>query len=210
MNKQMLKDSLILFAITLAAGLLLGLVYAVTKEPIAMAQEQKKQNAYQSVFEDAAAFEEQAIDLEEASAILTEAGYEKDVIDEVQIACDNQGNPLGYVIMVTSKEAYGGSLQLVVGIRLDGTVNRIAFLSLDETMGLGMEAKQPAFYEQFSNKQVDEFIYTKSGANADYEIDALSGATITSNAVTNGVNAAICYAHTLGVSNTELGGGQDE
>lgn len=210
MNKQMLKDSLILFAITLAAGLLLGLVYAVTKNPIVMAQEQKKQNAYQSVFEEAAAFEEQAIDLEEASAILTEAGYEKDVIDEVQIACDNQGNPLGYVIMVTSKEAYGGSLQLVVGIRLDGTVNRIAFLSLDETMGLGMEAKQPAFYEQFSNKQVDQFVYTKSGANADYEIDALSGATITSNAVTNGVNAAICYAHTLGVSNTELGGGQDE
>lgn len=210
MNKQMLKDSLILFAITLAAGLLLGLVYAVTKEPIVTAQEQKKQNAYQSVFEDATAFEEQAIDLEEASIVLTEAGYEKDVIDEVQIACDNQGNPLGYVIMVTSKEAYGGSLQLVVGIRLDGTVNRIAFLSLDETMGLGMEAKQPAFYEQFSNKQVDQFVYTKSGANADYEIDALSGATITSNAVTNGVNAAICYAHTLGVSNTELGGGQDE
>ena len=211
MNKQMGKEILVLFIITLTAGLLLGLVYAVTKEPIAAAQEEKKQEAYQSVFEDAASFAPlEPFDQEACTAILTEAGYEKDVIDEVCLALDTSGEQLGYCFTVTSKEAYGGSLQLAVGIRLDGTVNRIEFLSLSETMGLGMEAKQPDFYEQFSGKQVTEFLCTKSGASGENEIDALSGATITSNAVTNAVNSALCYFNTFNGTPSEAGGGTNE
>ena len=73
-----------------------------------------------------------------------------------------------------------------------------------------MEAKQPAFYEQFSGKKVDAFAYTKSGATAENEIDALSGATITSNAVTNAVNAGLCYARDLGLSDAGQGGDGNE
>lgn len=211
MNKQMIKDSLILFIITLAAGLLLGGVYAITKMPIAAAQEEKKQTAYQTVFSDAADFMEmEEADLEAAVTVLSQGGYEKDVIQEVKLARDADGNSLGYVMTVVSKEAYGGELQIAMGIRMDGTVNGISFLSLSETMGLGMEAKNPAFYEQFSGKNVDRFAYTKSGAAAVHEIDALSGATITSNAVTNAVNAGICYAESLGLERGEQGGGADE
>ena len=100
---------------------------------------------------------------------------------------------MGYVFLVTSNEAYGGSLQLAMGITTDGTVNGISFLSLSETAGLGMEADKDTFKEQFAGKKVDEFKYTKSGAAADNEIDALSGATITTNAVTNAVNSGISY-----------------
>lgn len=211
MNKQMIKDSLILFGITLIAGLLLGGVYAITKGPIAQAQIDKQQAAYQSVFADAASFQEIGQSSPEAIAkLLQTAGYEKDRIDETKLAVDAAGTPLGYVMTVTSTEAYSGELQIAVGIRLDGTVNQISFLSLSETMGLGMEAKQPAFYEQFSNKKVNAFSYTKSGAVADNEIDALSGATITSNAVTNAVNAAIVYAGYLGLETTEAGGEGNE
>lgn len=211
MNKQMIKDSLILFGITLIAGLLLGGVYAITKGPIAQAQIDKQQAAYQSVFADAVAFQEIGQSSPEAIAkLLQTAGYEKDRIDETKLAVDAAGTPLGYVMTVTSTEAYSGELQIAVGIRLDGTVNQISFLSLSETMGLGMEAKQPAFYEQFSNKKVNAFSYTKSGAVADNEIDALSGATITSNAVTNAVNAAIVYAGYLGLDTTEAGGEGNE
>lgn len=211
MNKQMIKDSLILFGITLIAGLLLGGVYAITKGPIAQAQIDKQQAAYQSVFADAVSFQEIGQSSPEAIAkLLQTAGYEKDRIDETKLAVDAAGSPLGYVMTVTSTEAYSGELQIAIGIRLDGTVNQISFLSLSETMGLGMEAKQPAFYEQFSNKKVNAFSYTKSGAVADNEIDALSGATITSNAVTNAVNAAIVYAGYLGLETTEAGGEGNE
>lgn len=211
MNKQMIKDSLILFGITLIAGLLLGGVYAITKGPIAQAQIDKQQAAYESVFADAVSFQEIGQSSPEAIAkLLQTAGYEKDRIDETKLAVDAAGTPLGYVMTVTSTEAYSGELQITVGIRLDGTVNQISFLSLSETMGLGMEAKQPAFYEQFSNKKVNAFSYTKSGAVADNEIDALSGATITSNAVTNAVNAAIVYAGYLGLETTEAGGEGNE
>lgn len=210
MNKKMIKDSLILFAITIVAGLLLGGVYAITKNPIAHAQENKKQEAFQTVFTDASDFQDMDVSVEDAVAVLRQSGYEKDRIDEVKLAVDGSGSPLGYVMTITSMEAYSGELQIAVGIRMDGTVNQISFLSLSETMGLGMEAKQPAFYEQFSGKKVDAFAYTKSGAAAENEIDALSGATITSNAVTNAVNAGLCYARELGLSDAGQGGDGNE
>ena len=209
MNKQMIRDSLILFAITLIAGLLLGGVYAITKNPIAKTQEDKKNEAYQAVFTDAAEFTE-VTDAADAQQILADAGYTKDRIDEVKAAMDADGNILGYVMTITSSEAYGGELQLAMGIRMDGTVNGISFLSLSETIGLGMEAKKPEFQEQFAGKQVEQFVYSKSGAAADNEIDALSGATITTNAVTNAVNAGICYAGALGAGSAEQGGDTDE
>lgn len=209
MNKQMIRDSLILFAITLIAGLLLGGVYAITKNPIAKTQEDKKNEAYQAVFTDAAEFTE-VTDAADAQQILADAGYTKDRIDEVKAAMDADGNILGYVMTITSSEAYGGELQLAMGIRMDGTVNGISFLSLSETIGLGMEAKKPEFQEQFAGKQVEQFVYSKTGAAADNEIDALSGATITTNAVTNAVNAGICYAGSLGAGLAEQGGDTDE
>ena len=209
MNKQMIRDSLILFAITLIAGLLLGGVYAITKNPIVKTQEDKKNEAYQAVFTDAAEFTE-VTDAADAQQILADAGYTKDRIDEVKAAMDADGNILGYVMTITSSEAYGGELQLAMGIRMDGTVNGISFLSLSETIGLGMEAKKPEFQEQFAGKQVEQFVYSKTGAAADNEIDALSGATITTNAVTNAVNAGICYAGALGTGSAEQGGDTDE
>lgn len=209
MNKQMIRDSLILFAITLIAGLLLGGVYAITKNPIAKTQEDKKNEAYQAVFTDAAEFTE-VTDAADAQQILADAGYTKDRIDEVKAAMDADGNILGYVMTITSSEAYGGELQLAMGIRMDGTVNGISFLSLSETIGLGMEAKKPEFQKQFAGKQVEQFVYSKTGAAADNEIDALSGATITTNAVTNAVNAGICYAGALGAGSAEQGGDTDE
>ena len=209
MNKQMIRDSLILFAITLIAGLLLGGVYAITKNPIAKTQEDKKNEAYQAVFTDAAEFTE-VTDAADAQQILADAGYTKDRIDEVKAAMDADGNILGYVMTITSSEAYGGELQLAMGIRMDGTVNGISFLSVSETIGLGMEAKKPEFQEQFAGKQVEQFVYSKTGAAADNEIDALSGATITTNAVTNAVNAGICYAGSLGAGSAEQGGDTDE
>lgn len=197
--KEMMKNTGILLAITLIAGLLLGIVYQVTKEPIAAQEEKAKQEACREVFADAASFEAVQLAVPDAAA-WSGAGYAQESVDEVMTALDSAGATLGYVITVTTKEGYGGDIQFAVGVRMDGTVNGISILSISETAGLGMRAEE-VLKPQFANKNVEKFEYTKSGAAAENQIDAISGATITTNAVTNGVNAGLYYFQ------TELGGG---
>ncbi len=190
----MFKDMAILLVITLVAGLLLGLVYQITKEPIAIQKEKAKQEACKAVFADAASFAEVDFaqpDEQEWAA----AGFAQETIDEVMEAQDESGNALGYVITVTTKEGYGGDIRFTVGITNNGTVNGIAILDIAETAGLGMKAEE-VLVPQFADKSVEKFEYSKTGATADYQIDAISGATITTNAVTNGVNAGLFYFQT--------------
>lgn len=200
--KEMMKNTAILLVITLLSGLLLGVVYQVTKEPIAAQEQKAKQEACRNVFADAEVFE--AAELVQISEeAWEEAGYSEETIDEVTSAKDSDGNTLGYVITVTTKGGYGGDIQFAAGIRLDGTVNGISILSISETAGLGMRAEE-VLAPQFAEKNVEKFTYTKNGAVADSEIDAISGATITTNAVTNGVNACLYYFQ------TELKGGSEQ
>lgn len=192
MNK-IVKNTVILTIITLVAGALLGLVYEITKEPIAVAQENAKQKAYKAVLSDAESFETyEEFDAEEAQKVIADAGYTDD-ITEVAVAEDASGKSIGYVVSVTSHDGYGGDISLSVGILNDGTVKGIETLIISETAGLGMKAKEPAFKDQFKDKQVEKFTYTKSGEDGDDKIDALSGATITTNAVTNAVDSALVY-----------------
>lgn len=193
--KTMLKEAGILFAITLIAGCLLGLVYQVTKEPIAEAQQKAKDEACKEVFADAEGFVlQEDISSEDASSFVQDEGYNVS-IDEVLEAQDASGSKLGYVITVTDHEGYGGDIQFSIGIRNDGTVNGISILSISETAGLGMNADS-VLKPQFADKNVEKFEYTKTGAPGDNQIDAISGATITTNAVVNGVNAGITYFRT--------------
>lgn len=186
-----------IFIITCIAGVALAYVHQITEEPIAMANQQAKEDAYREVFEMAESFETaENFDADEAAELLTEASYNAD-IDEVVVAKDEEGNDLGYVLIVTSHEGYGGDIQLAMGVTNDGMVNGISFLSLSETAGLGMEADTETFKAQFAGKTVESFTYTKTGAQTDAEIDALSGATITTNAVTNAVNAGLLYTDVL-------------
>ncbi len=196
MNKALIKDALILFLITAIAGLLLGAVYDITKDPIAAQKQKRKQEAYQTVFPGADSFLE--YDSQNAVSVLEEAGFAAaDVtVDEVMEA-QKEGQVAGYVMTVTDHQGYGGDIQIAVGIQKDGTVNGISILSISETAGLGMKAKEPDFYGQFAGKKVDSFSHTKTGASAENEIDALTGATITTDAVTNAVNGAICYFQSI-------------
>ncbi len=194
MNTKIMKDAAMLTIITLIAGLLLGLVYEVTKNPIKVQQALTKQKSFQAVFTDAAQFQDlNDFDVDSALQVLSQAGYEQESIDEAVEALDDNGNILGYVMQVTTSEGYGGDITFSLGIRLDGTVNGYEILRISETAGLGMKAKDASFKDQYANKNVDSFVYTKTGATAENQIDAISGATITTNAITNGVNAGIAY-----------------
>lgn len=196
--KKIMKDAFSLLMITLIAGILLGAVYYITKEPIARQEQLTKDASCQEVFADAASFEVDEADLEAAKKAMQDAGYTVQTLDELLTAKDASGETLGYVLSITDPEGYGGDISFMMGIRTDGTLNGISILSISETAGLGMNAKTDAFRNQFKDKNVEQFTLTKTGSTADSEIDALSGATITSTAMVNGVNAGLAAFSSLG------------
>ncbi len=209
------KDISILVVITLVAGCLLGVAYGVTKNPIAAAQAAAKAKAQKAVMSGADHFEPlYASDntvqggTDSISAQLVEAiqntGLATTQIKQIDTAEDKDGKLLGYVITADDPDGYGGNIEVMCGITPndDGTVTLegISFLTLKETAGMGMRAKDPEFQDQFSGKKLDEgelIIYTKSGARQENEIDAISGCTITTSAVTDDVNAALVAAWQL-------------
>lgn len=195
MNNKIIKDALALTLITLVAGVALGGVYEITKDPIAKQEAQAKAEAYEQVFTDAAAFEAVEMDDTLTKTIrdqLDQEGYKAQSIEEVMRAEDQSGETLGYAFTVVTSEGYGGDIRFSMGVQNDGTLNGISILSIGETAGLGMNADTPAFKDQFVGKQVEKLQYTKNGATQDDEINAISGATVTTNAMTNGVNAGLC------------------
>lgn len=204
MNKEIIKNTLILIAITLVSGILLGLVYDITKEPIANQHAKAKADACKAVFTEADSFDtEHVLDVSNSAKVLKESfkarsnegimDYTTCTIDEMIPALNKNKECIGYAITVTCPEGYGGDITFIMGVTLDGTVNGIDFLTLNETAGLGMNAKEPAFAGQFAKKNVDLFSVTKDTSSGDDSIQAISAATITSNAVAKGVNAGLEY-----------------
>ncbi|HEY9574132.1 MAG TPA: RnfABCDGE type electron transport complex subunit G [Lachnospiraceae bacterium] len=197
--KTIIKDTLILTAITLIAGALLGLVYEVTKTPIAKQKARAKEEAYMEVFKEADHFDTLSFDEEEMDAYLVEAGYPGQSVNEIMEAKSIDGKSLGYAYTVTSSEGYGGDIIFSLGITNEGKLNGISILTISETAGLGMKANTPEFKDKFKDKTVSEFTVIKGKATKEEDIDALSGATITSKAMVAGVNAGLkAFEHTKG------------
>ena len=195
---RILKDSLALFLITFISGLALGIVYNVTKEPIKNAEIKAEQEAYKRVLPEATDFvEDEQLDVEEANKLIGEKLANTEM-KKVLCGKDSSGNIVGYVMNVSNMAGYGGEINITVGILTDGTVKGYETLINNETAGLGQKAKEPAFADQFKDKNVDFFEVVKSGKQQDYEIDSISGATITSKSVTNAVNGALIYFYAIG------------
>ncbi len=194
--KKIRKDAFALFAITLVAGTLLAAVYAITKDPIAKAEMEARSAAYRTVFADAAQFEaDEAVDaaVKSADEQLAAAGFAGVTIGDALYATDANGEKLGGVMTLGGK-GYGGVIQLTLGITADGKISGISILSHSETAGLGAKCTDQAFYGQYAGKPAEMLTVVKDGADADNEIDTISGATVTSDAVTEAVNAGIWFA----------------
>lgn len=207
-KSALLRDALALFLITLVSGLGLSYVYEITKEPIIAQGIQKSIEANKAVFSEALSFEEDGQLMELAKTTdLTEANtdFQGVTIDSINKALDANNQLIGYNVTVSTSAGYKDGIKFVYGYSLDGRVTGIEFLGIKETAGLGMKAAEPEFMNQFLNKKVKQFVVTKSGASSEEEIDALSGATITSRAVANAINAGIAFVTD---NSAELGGGQ--
>jgi len=186
MNK-IVKNALVLMAFSLVLGFVLGAVYKITEPVIAEATLRKEMEAYKVVFENADTFNPVEVDAAAAEKLMTDGGF-PDAINKAFEAVDASGNVLGHVVQLTTKDGYSGGIVMVVGITLDGTVNGYSVTAHSETSGLGTKAFDPAYADQFKGIPVASVS----------DVATISGATLTSTAVKNGINAAIAFANSLG------------
>lgn len=180
--KENLKLGFILLIVTAIAGLFLGGAYTITKEPIEKQAMLEKSQAMKEILPSADSFEViEEVKLPEGTAI-------KEV---------NKGlkgsEVAGYAIKVTPK-GFGGLIDMMVGITADGKIGGIKILSHGETPGLGANATDIGFYGQYKDKGSETKLEViKTAPSKDNQIQAITGATITSRGVTNGVNEAIDF-----------------
>lgn len=171
--KNVLLPAAILTAICIVISGLLALTNDITKEKIAEAAKQESIAAMSIIFsDDSTKFSDKT-------------------------ATDNDGNEFNYSVVsvadktigyvfTTSQNGYGGEVKVMTGVNADGTIKAIQILSVaDETPGLGQNAKSDSFTNQFTGKSG---VISK---DKNKEITALTGATITTNAVIGDVNRAL-------------------
>ncbi len=177
MKNDILKLGLILFLITAIAAFLLGVVNEVTSPVIENQIEQANNQARQDILPEADSFE------------LIDRDFGPDV-EEVYEGRSGS-SVVGYTIK-TMPKGYGGEIEVTTGINLEGNISGVSIGVMTETPGLGAKITEQSYLNQYVGKSVDSFINViKSGQPSDDEIVAISGATITSDAVTRGVNEAI-------------------
>lgn len=161
--KNIIKPVIVLTCICLVVSVLLAYVNSVTAPIIAEAEQKTAQEAMAEVLSGADSFEPINID-----------GLPERV-DEVYRA----ENGSGYVFMLTTK-GYGGDMKLICGINADGTIEACKTLSHSETSGLGSKTAEDPYRNQYCGKSTDTL----------GEVDAISGATISSTAYMNAVKDA--------------------
>ena len=185
--KEIIVPAVSLFLICVVVTALLALTNAVTAPKIDALAVETQEASKKQVLSSAASFSE-------------EKQVEKDGVSYTYYdGLASDGSVMGYVF-VTSAKGYGGDISVMVGVLGDGTVAGVNILSINETAGLGMNAKNQSFLDQFLGKSGE--IGVAKNTPSYTEIQALSGATITSSAMATAVNTALSlYA--------EIGGGQN-
>ena len=173
--KEFAVPTLILFLICAVATTLLALTNDVTAPKIQELAAQTELAARKKVLADAEEFVQQdSINLD---------GKEYECFKGVK------GDEVTGYVFTTAAKGYGGDIKVMTGVDAQGKVSGVEILEISETAGLGMNAKKPDFLNQFIGKTFEIFVSKdKPGENS---VDALTGATISSRAVTSAVNNAL-------------------
>lgn len=191
------KPAIVLCIITLIAGVSLSGVYELTKEAI---EEQKliaEAESYKVVCPGAETF----VSDDELDAVVDGLGdaiygtdFGKVHINKVIVGKNAADETVGYVIKVTTRDGFDGDIVMSVGFDLNGVVTGLEFTEINETAGMGMLCAEPEFKNQFVGDAVNSFVLNKAGGSTQPEqIDSVSGASISSGAVVNAVNAALDF-----------------
>jgi len=186
------KPVIALTIIAVIAGLALSGVFFVTKDTIEEQARLEAAAAYTSVIPGTKSLK----NAEETADLLGNDGIDQGNahINACYVGKDGDGKVLGYALSITVK-GFGGNIIIALGLTPEGEVVDIAFTEISETAGLGMKAQEPEFKGQFPGKS-GTLTLVKGAASADNEISAISGASVTSNAVTDAVNAGLEFFRT--------------
>jgi|LSQX01.3.fsa_nt_gb electron transport complex protein RnfG len=178
-NNEIIKLSLVLFLVTFIVALILAIGNYVTADRIEQLNILLQEKAQKEVLPEADSFMQ-----------IPEEEVKKNDINSVQKVYigEKDGKQVGYCVSVISK-GYGGDIEMIVGVDTDGKITGINIVNFEETPGLGSKAGEPQYLDNYINKSVTKILKVVKGkANSDNEISAISGATMTSEAVTKGVN----------------------
>lgn len=177
-----------LFIVGVVAAAILGKVADITAGPIAEQSRLAEENGMIAVLPGAEGFET-IVDTADAS-LEGNATVEGTAIRKVAKA------DTGYVLTVYPS-GFGGEIKLMIGIDTEGSIQGVRVLSHAESAGLGAKATEPEFYEQYTGLTGGGFAVQKDGGS----IVSITGATITSRSVTNGVNEAYAWFTANGGAN---------
>ncbi|MCL2030039.1 MAG: RnfABCDGE type electron transport complex subunit G [Oscillospiraceae bacterium] len=190
----MIKPALALFAAAAVMTALLGLVHALTLEPIENQLKRTRERIKQEILTGADVFEELVVEPSGSIVRVYEAF--------------NGDGPVGYLLEL-SPAGYSGQIDLMVGLSsVDGTVAGMRVLKHSETPGLGALAVKESFYRQFDGRKLIPLRVVK-GASGEDEIDAITGATVTTQAIAGAVNEAVEWYGGYHPETRPNGGGRD-
>lgn len=201
-HKKTLKDLVpkpvvALTTIALVAGIALSGVYSMTKERIEEQRKAANMASYKVVCPDAETFEvpdNVTAALEALGGEVYGSSFGRVYINDAVVGKNSDGEIVGYVISASSMEGNDGEVTLSLGLKPDGEIIGITFTTLNETPGMGMRCGDPEFTDQFQGKKAEKLTLVKPGSGgAEDTIDGISGATITSDASLDAVNAALDF-----------------
>ncbi len=199
--KRIPKPVIALTVITAVAGVALSGVYSMTKDTIDEQKAEAARASFRAVCPAAETFEsgrKTAEALETLGGGTWGSSFGRSRINEAYTGKNADGETVGYAVSVTSADGFDGDITLALGIDLNGTLTGISFTELHETAGMGMRANEDGFRGQFAGRSEYPLVLKKNGeASAANEIDAISGATVTSTAVVNAVNAGLDFWQTV-------------
>ncbi len=180
---ETLKLGLVLLIVTAVSATILGISNFITADKIAEADKLANDNARKEALSVAENFEL----LSEETEKIKKSSPE---VLEIFEGLDSSGEVVGYVIK-TEVLGFGGNIEVMTGISLEGKITGMKVLDHAETPGLGARATEPEFQERFNNKPVGEsLVVVNSEPVGENEVLAITSATITTDAVAQGVNIA--------------------
>lgn len=169
--REIARPALVLFLICLVVTLLLAVTNLITRGQIEKMNRESEAASRQIVLPEATSFEDSA---------------------DGTYAVGKKGTDVVGYVFVTKAKSYGGDMSAMTGIGKDGKVTGVSILSINDTPGLGLNAQKESFRGQYKQAAPEKgFEVIKSGTAKDGQIEAMTGATITSKAVTSCVNEAI-------------------
>ncbi|MCR4621474.1 MAG: FMN-binding protein [Clostridiales bacterium] len=192
-SRRKLPAYLVLTIITLVAGLILGGVYSLTKDPITAREKADADSARKKVLPAAQSF----VDMSDAMP---------EGLKSLFAGLDEQGNTVGYAAQMLTK-GYGGEIEVTLGADISGQITglMVGGSNFSETAGLGARSKDEAFTSQFAGRTAPLRVVKGSEEKAADTIDAITSATITSKAVTKAANDIMDALDALLTPDTEGG-----